>query len=115
MWLAGSVGSLVPVIVIVLAVRARTGTETAWLALPWLLIPPALLMAATVLTRHERPGDGVLYECPACKIPDVPQEFAYAYPAAFRPLDDLALAIPWPLHQSGPRMSVQNIVSPTLA
>jgi mannosyltransferase len=48
--------------------------------------------AADVLARHARPGDGVLYDCPTCHYPDMPREFASAYPAAFGPLDDLALA-----------------------
>jgi mannosyltransferase len=48
--------------------------------------------AADVLARHERPGDGVLYDCPTCHYPDMPREFASAYPAAFGSLDDLALA-----------------------
>lgn len=48
--------------------------------------------AATVLAQYERPGDGVLYDCPTCHYPDMPREFAFGYPAAFGPLDDLALA-----------------------
>ena len=160
-WLAGSVGAIVPVVaVIVIALRSRTRSAVAWLALPWLILPPALLMiasdvampvytqryvvfclpalalligvgldrlnlaprvialllivglglptqfaarqpgghtddargAATVLSQHERPGDGILYDCPTCQIPDVPRELSFAYPAAFKPLDDLALA-----------------------
>jgi mannosyltransferase len=50
--------------------------------------------AAAILAAHERPGDGVLYECPTCHYRDTPREFAFAYPAAFAPLDDLALARP---------------------
>lgn len=48
--------------------------------------------AAAVLAQHERPGDGVLYNCPACNFQDMPREYAYAYPAAFSRLDDLAQA-----------------------
>jgi mannosyltransferase len=48
--------------------------------------------AADILTAHEHPGDGVLYHCWSCHFPDTPREFAFAYPAAFAPLDDLALA-----------------------
>jgi mannosyltransferase len=48
--------------------------------------------AAAILAARERPGDGVLYECPTCHYRDTPREFAFAYPAAFAPLDDLALA-----------------------
>lgn len=48
--------------------------------------------AADVLARHAHPGDGVLYDCPTCHYPDMPREFASAYPAAFSWLDDLALA-----------------------
>ncbi|WP_328609126.1 hypothetical protein OG943_08385 [Amycolatopsis sp. NBC_00345] len=45
-----------------------------------------------MLAQYERPGDGVLYDCLNCHYPDMPREFAFAYPAAFDPLDDLALA-----------------------
>lgn len=160
-WLAGSTGSVVLVSVLIgLGLRARSSAATAWLALPWLLAPPALLLsaadiampvyvqryvtyclpalalpvgvglaavtvaprviallliaglglptqlaqrevgghgdtiriAADILAAHERPGDGVLYDCPSCHYPDMPREFAFAYPAAFGALDDLALA-----------------------
>lgn len=162
-WLAGGAGAIVPVTaVIVLALRSRTGTTVAWLAVPWLLAPPLLLIffsdvavpvytqryvvfclpalalltgvgldrlnlaprlvallliiglglptqmaerqpgghsdniraAATVLSRHKHPGDGVLYDCPGCQRPEAstPREFAFAYPAAFKSLGDLALA-----------------------
>ncbi|MEV5721936.1 glycosyltransferase family 39 protein [Amycolatopsis mediterranei] len=160
-WLAGSTGSVVLVSVLIgLGLRSRTGAATAWLALPWLIAPPVLLIsasevampvyvqryvtsclpalalpvgvglagiasaprvialllitglnlptqlaqrhvdghgddlraAATVLAEHERPGDGVLYDCPTCHYTDMPREFAFGYPAAFGPLDDLALA-----------------------
>ena len=160
-WLAGSTGSVVLISVLIgLGLRSRAGMATAWLALPWLIVPPLLLIgtaevampiyvdryvtyclpalalavgaglaevasmprwvalvliaclglptqveqrqvgghgddiraAATVLAQHERPGDGVLYECPTCHYPDMPREFAFAYPAAFGSLDDLALA-----------------------
>jgi mannosyltransferase len=160
-WLAGSTGSVVLVSVLIgLGLRSRTGAATAWLALPWLIAPPVLLIcaaevvmpvyvdryvtyclpalalavgvglagvalvprmiallliaaiglptqlaqrqvgghgddiraAATVLTQHERPGDGVLYDCPTCHYPDMPREFAFGYLAAFGPLDDLSLA-----------------------
>jgi mannosyltransferase len=160
-WLAGSVGSVALVSVLIgLGLRSRAGAATAWLALPWLVAPPALLLsvtevampiyvqryvayclpalalpvgvglagialapraiallliaglglptqlaqrqvdghgddiraAATVLARHELPGDGVLYDCPTCHYHDLPREFASGYPAAFGPLDDLALA-----------------------
>jgi mannosyltransferase len=49
-------------------------------------------VAADILAAHERPGDGVLYDCPVCHYPDVPREFEFGYPAAFGSLDDLALA-----------------------
>jgi mannosyltransferase len=160
-WLAGSTGSVVLVSVLIgLGLRSRTGTATAWLALPWLVAPPVLLLsaaevaipvyvqryvafclpalalpvgvglagialaprviallviavlglptqlaqrqvgghgddarvAADIVAARERPGDGVLYECPTCHYPDMPREFAFGYPAAFGPLDDLALA-----------------------
>lgn len=160
-WLAGSIGSVAVVSVLVgLGLRSRTGVATAWLALPWLVAPPVLLLAAaedavpvyvqryvafclpalalpvgvglagialaprvlallllaglglptqlasrqadghgddirgvaTVLAQHEQPGDGVLYDCPTCHYRDTPREFAFGYPAAFDPLDDLALA-----------------------
>jgi mannosyltransferase len=160
-WLAGSTGSVMLVGVLIgLGLRSRTGAATAWLALPWLVAPPVLLLvaaevampvyaeryvayclpalalpvgvglagialasrviallliaglglptqlaqrqvdghgddirvAADVLVQHERPGDGVLYDCPNCHYPDLPRQFAFGYPAAFRPLDDLALA-----------------------
>ncbi|SEP38841.1 glycosyltransferase family 39 protein [Amycolatopsis saalfeldensis] len=160
-WLAGSTGSLVLVSLLIgLGLRSRAGAATAWLALPWLVAPPVLLLsaasvalpvyvpryvayclpalalpvgvglagitlaprvialvlvaalglptqfaqrrpdghgddaraAATVLARHEQPGDGVLYHCLNCHYPDMPREFAFAYPSAFGPLDDLALA-----------------------
>lgn len=35
----------------------------------------------------------MLYDCPTCHYPDMPREFAFGYPAAFAPLDDLALAV----------------------
>ncbi|HEY4459882.1 MAG TPA: glycosyltransferase family 39 protein [Pseudonocardiaceae bacterium] len=161
LWLAGSTGSVVLVSVLIgLGLRARNSGATAWLALPWLLAPPVLLLSAAeiaipvyvqryvtyclpalalpvgvglatitvaprviallliaglglptqlaqrevgghgdtirvatdILAAHERPGDGVIYDCPSCHYPDMPREFAFAYPAAFRPLDDLALA-----------------------
>jgi mannosyltransferase len=160
-WLAGSTGSVVLVSVLIgLGLRSRTGAATAWLALPWLLVPPVLLlsaaevampvyvqryvayslpalalpvgvglagialaprviallliaglglptqlaqrqvgghgddirMAADIVAAREHPGDGVLYDCPTCHYPDMPREFAFGYPAAFGPLDDLALA-----------------------
>jgi mannosyltransferase len=160
-WLAGSTGSVVLVSVLIgLGLRSRTGTATAWLALPWLIAPPVLLLAAAevampvfaeryvayclpalalpvgvglagialaprviallliaglglptqlaqrqvgghgddiraaadVLAAREHPGDGVLYDCPNCHYPDLPRQFAFGYPAAFGPLDDLALA-----------------------
>lgn len=160
-WLAGSAGSVVLVSVLIgLGLRSRTAAATAWLALPWLVAPPVLLLsaaevavpvyvqryvayclpalalpvgvglagvalvprvialllvaglglptqlasrrvdghgddiraAASVLARYERPGDGVLYDCPVCHYHDTPREFAFGYPAAFGPLDDLALA-----------------------
>jgi mannosyltransferase len=160
-WLAGSIGSTALVSVLIgLGLRSRTGAKTAWLALPWLVAPPVLLLsaaefatpvyvqryvvyclpalalpvgvglagialaprviallliaglglptqlaqrqvgghgdeiraAADIIAAHERPGDGVLYDCPTCHYPDMPQEFAFAYPAAFGPLDHLALA-----------------------
>jgi mannosyltransferase len=160
-WLAGSTGSVMLVGVLIgLGLRSRTGAATAWLALPWLIPPPVLLLvaaevampvyaehyvayclpalalpvgvglagialaprviallliaglglptqlaqrqvdghgddirvAADILVQHERPGDGVLYDCPNCHYPDLPRQFAFGYPAAFRPLDDLALA-----------------------
>ncbi|HEY2098714.1 MAG TPA: glycosyltransferase family 39 protein [Pseudonocardia sp.] len=160
-WLAGSIGSLVLVSVLIgLGLRSRAGSATAWLALPWLIAPPVLLLTAAsvalpvyvpryvayclaalalpvgvglagitlaprvialvliavlglpaqfaqrqpdghgdnaravaaVLAQHAQPGDGVLYHCLNCHYPDMPREFAFAYPAAFAPLDDLALA-----------------------
>jgi mannosyltransferase len=160
-WLAGSTGSVVLVSVLIgLGLRSRTGAATAWLALPWLVTPPVLLLAAAevampvympryvayclpalalpvgvglagiavaprviallliaglglptqlaqrqvdghfddirvaadIIAARERPGDGVLYACPACHYTDMPREFAFGYPAAFGPLDDLALA-----------------------
>jgi mannosyltransferase len=48
--------------------------------------------AADIITTHEHPGDGVLYDCPSCHYPDTPREFAFGYPAAFAALDDLSLA-----------------------
>ena len=160
-WLAGSTGSLALVSVLIgLGLRSRTGVATAWLALPWLVAPPVLLLAAAevampvyleryvtyclpalalpvgvglagislaprlialllmaalglptqsaqrqpgghgddiraaadILAGSERPGDGVLYDCPTCHYPDMPREFAFGYPAAFDRLDDVALA-----------------------
>ena len=160
-WLAGSTGSVVLVSVLIgLGLRAQTGAATAWLALPWLLVPPIVLLsvaeiaipvyvqryvayclpalalpvgvglatisvaprviavlliaglglptqlaqrelgghgdtiriAADILTTHEHPGDGVIYDCPTCHYQDMPREFAFAYPSAFAPLDDLDLA-----------------------
>jgi mannosyltransferase len=160
-WLAGSTGSVLLVSVLIgLGLRSRTGAATAWLALPWLVAPPVLLLsaaevampvyvqryvayclpalalpvgvglagialaprviallliaglglptqlaqrqvgghvddirvAADIVAARERPGDGVLYDCPTCHYPDMPREFAFGYPAAFGPLDDLALA-----------------------
>ncbi len=160
-WLAGSTGSVVLASVLIgLGLRSRTGAATAWLALPWLIAPPVLLLAvaevampvyvqryvayclpalalpvgvglagigmaprviallliaglglptqlaqrqvdghgddirsaADLIAARERPGDGVLYDCPTCHYPDMPREFAFGYPSAFGPLDDLALA-----------------------
>ncbi|HEX4224683.1 MAG TPA: glycosyltransferase family 39 protein [Pseudonocardiaceae bacterium] len=160
-WLAGSSAAVVILTVLIgLGLRQRTGRTAAWLALPWLLAPPLLLLAAaelampvyvqryvayclpalalpvgvglatiTVLPRvlalllvaglglptqlaqrqvdghgddirpaadiisaHEQPGDGVLYYCPSCRATDMPRDFSFGYPAAFGPLDDLALA-----------------------
>jgi mannosyltransferase len=160
-WLAGSAGSVVVVSVLIgLGLRSRTGGATAWLALPWLIAPPALLLsaavvaipdyapryvayclpalalpvgvglagvtvvprvlallliaglglptqvaerqvdghgddirvAADIIAAGERPGDGVLYDCPSCHYPDMPREFAFGYPAAFGRLDDVGLA-----------------------
>jgi mannosyltransferase len=160
-WLAGSTGSVVLLSVLIgLGLRSRPGATTAWLALPWLVAPPVLLLAAAeiavpvyvpryvayclpalalpvgvglagialvprviallllaglglptqlaqrqvgghgddirvaadILAAREHPGDGVLYDCPTCHYPDMPREFAFGYPAAFGPLDDLALA-----------------------
>lgn len=160
-WLAGSATSVVLMSVLIgLGLRSRTGAATAWLALPWLVAPPVLLLsaagiampvyvqryvayclpalalpvgvglagitlaaraiallliavlglptqlaqrqagghgddirvAADIVASRERPGDGVLYDCPTCHYPDMPREFAFGYPAAFGPLDDLALA-----------------------
>ena len=160
-WLAGSTGSVALVSVLIgFGMRARNGAATAWLALPWLVAPPLLLISAAavatpvyteryvayclpalalpvgvglagitfaprvialvliavlglptqfaqrqpdghgdnaravaaVLTQHAQPGDGVLYHCLNCHYPDMPREFAFAYPAAFAPLEDLALA-----------------------
>ena len=159
-WLAGSTGSVVLVSVLIgLGLRSRTGASAAWLALPWLIAPPVLLLtaaevaipvyvdryltyclpalalpvgvglagialaprvlavlliaglglpaqlaqrqvgghgddirvAADIIAAREHSGDGVLYDCPTCHYPDMPREFAYGYPAAFGPLDDLAL------------------------
>ena len=160
-WLAGSTGSVALVSILIgFGMRTRRGETAAWLALPWLVAPPLLLIsaaavampvytqryvayclpalalavgvglagfaraprviallllaglglptqlaqrqpdghgddiraAATVLAQYERPGDGVLYDCPSCHYPDMPREFEFAYPSAFGPLDDLALA-----------------------
>jgi mannosyltransferase len=161
LWLAGSAGSVVLVSVLIgLGLRSSGVAATAWLALPWLLAPPVLLIsaaelaipvyvqryvtyclpalalavgvglagialaprmiallliaglglptqlaqrevgghgdtirvAADLIAARERPGDGVLYDCPTCHYPDMPREFAFGYPAAFGPLDDLSLA-----------------------
>jgi hypothetical protein len=161
LWLAGSTGSVVLVSVLIgLGLRVRGSAATAWLALPWLLAPPVLLLsaaelaipvyvqryvtyclpalalpvgvglatitvaprviallliaglglptqlaqrevgghgdtirvAADILAAHERPGDGVIYDCPTCHYRDMPREFAFAYPTAFGRLDDIALA-----------------------
>ena len=160
-WLAGSAASVVLVSVLIgLGLRSRSGRATAWLALPWLLVPPVLLLvaaelampvyvqryvayclpalalpvgvglatiavtpravalllvaglglptqlaqrqidghgddirpAAEIIAARERPGDGVLYYCPSCRSSDMPRDFSFGYPAAFGPLDDLALA-----------------------
>jgi mannosyltransferase len=160
-WVAGSTGSVALMGVLIgLGLRSQTGTQASWLALPWLLAPPALLLtvtevatpvylqryvayclpalalavgvglagiavaprviallliagcglptqlaerqvdghaddiraAANIIAAHERPHDGVLYDCPTCYYPDSPREFSFGYPAAFGPLDDLALS-----------------------
>lgn len=160
LWLAGSNGSVVVLSVLIgLGLRAGSSAATAWLALPWLLAPPVLLLsaaeiampvyvqryvtyclpalallaggglaaitvaprliallliaglglptqlaqreagghgdtirvAADILAAHEHAGDGVIYDCPSCHYRDMPREFAFAYPAAFARLDDLAL------------------------
>ncbi|HEY4460621.1 MAG TPA: glycosyltransferase family 39 protein [Pseudonocardiaceae bacterium] len=48
--------------------------------------------AATILAHQARPGDGVLFNCPSCHYPDMPREFAFAYPQAFAPLVDVTMA-----------------------
>jgi mannosyltransferase len=48
--------------------------------------------AAVILAREARPGDGVLFNCPSCHYPDMPREFAFAYPSAFAPLVDVTMA-----------------------
>lgn len=48
--------------------------------------------AATILGQQARPGDGVLFNCPPCHYPDMPREFAFAYPQAFAGLIDVAMA-----------------------
>ena len=48
--------------------------------------------AAAILMRQARPGDGVLFNCPSCHYPDMPREFAFAYPQAFAPLVDVTMA-----------------------
>jgi mannosyltransferase len=49
--------------------------------------------AANILSQQARPGDGVLFNCPSCHYPDMPREFAYAYPRAFAPLVDVTMAV----------------------
>jgi mannosyltransferase len=48
--------------------------------------------AAAILGQQARPGDGVLFNCPPCHYPDMPREFAFAYPQAFAGLVDVAMA-----------------------
>lgn len=48
--------------------------------------------AATILAHEARPGDGVLFNCPSCHYPDMPREFAFAYPGAFAALLDVTMA-----------------------
>jgi mannosyltransferase len=48
--------------------------------------------AATILAHEARPGDGVLFNCPSCHYPDMPREFAFAYPRVFGPLADVTMA-----------------------
>jgi mannosyltransferase len=48
--------------------------------------------AAAIVEQQARPGDGVLFNCPSCHYPDMPREFAFAYPKAFAPLVDVTVA-----------------------
>lgn len=159
-WLAGSIGSVVLVSVLIgLGLRSQTAAAIAWLALPWLIAPPALLSAAAfaipvylqryvayclpalalsvgvglagialaprviallliaglglpiqlaqrqidghgddiraaadIIAARERPGDGVLYDCPTCHNSNGVRVFGFGYPAAFGSLNDLTLA-----------------------
>lgn len=48
--------------------------------------------AASIIEDKARPGDGVLFNCPSCHYPDMPREFAFAYPRAFARLVDVTMA-----------------------
>ena len=48
--------------------------------------------AATILAQQAQRGDGVLLNCPSCHYPNMPREFAFAYPQAFAPLVDVTMA-----------------------
>jgi mannosyltransferase len=48
--------------------------------------------AAAIVRALARPGDGVLFNCSSCHYPDMPREFAFAYPQTFAPLVDVTMA-----------------------
>jgi mannosyltransferase len=69
-WLAGSVGSVVLVsVLIALGLRSRTGAAMAWLALPWLLAPPVLLLSAAEVAMPVYAERYVVYCLPALALP----------------------------------------------
>lgn len=69
-WLAGSTGSLVLVCVLIgLGLRSGTSAATAWLALPWLIAPPVLLLSAAEIAIPVYDERYVAYCLPALALP----------------------------------------------
>lgn len=69
-WLAGSTGSLVLVSVLIgLGLRSRSSTSSAWLALPWMVAPPVLLLSAAAIAIPVYDERYVAYCLPALALP----------------------------------------------
>lgn len=68
-WLAGSIGSVALVSLLIgLGLPSRCGAATAWLALPWLVVPPLLLLSASAAAMPLYTQRYVAYCLPALAL-----------------------------------------------